>query len=160
MSEDQHTTGSRESHDSPGLVLAALHDRHQVATQVEIDKLLAVQWADMHPVESITQAATVDGSEGELAIAGPGAPLVAEFCIADLALALGMSTDAGRTYLGDAIELRYRLPKLWAVTVSGRVPVWKARRIAQGTKSLCPDAAAYVDTHLAHQAHGCSFAQI
>ena len=106
------------------------------------------------------RAATVDGSEGELAIAGPGAPLVAEFCVADLALAFGMSSDAGRTYLGDAIELRYRLPKLWAVTVSGKVPVWKARKIAQATKSLCPDAAAYVDTHLAHRARRCSFAQI
>ena len=154
MSERQHTTGLGESPDSPDLVLAALHSRHQVATQVEIDKLqLAVAWAVMHPVESIDHgAATVDGTEGELAIAGPGAPLVAEFCVADLALALGMSTDAGRTYLGDAIELRYRLPKLWAVVTTGRVPVWKARRIAQATKPLCLDAAAYVDRHLAHQA--------
>ncbi len=166
MSEAQHHPGfgdeSGESHDSPDQVLAALHDRHLVVNQAEIDKLrLAVDWAVMHPVESIDHgAATVDGTEGELAIAGPGAPLVAEFCVADLALALGMSTDAGRTYLGDAIELRCRLPKLWAVVTSGRVPVWKARRIAQSTKSLCPDAAGYVDRHLAHQAHRCSFAQI
>ena len=162
MSEHQHTTGLEESPDSPDQVLAALHSSHQVATQVEVDKLrLAVAWAVMHPVESIDHgAATVDGTEGELAIAGPGAPLVAEFCVADLALALGMSTDAGRTYLGDAIELRYRLPRLWTVTTSGRVPVWKARKIAQATKTLRPDAASYVDRHLAHQAHRCSFAQI
>src|SRR6478735_2129769 len=161
MSEGYINQSPGESFDSPDLVLAALHDRHLVVTQAEVDKLrLAIQWAVMHPVESITHAATVDSSEGELAIAGAGAPLVAEFCIADLALALGMSTDAGRGYLGDAIELRYRLPKLWAVTVSGRVPVWKARRIAKATKSLCPEAAAYVDTHLAHQARRCSFAQI
>ncbi len=162
MSERQHTTGLGESPDSPGQVLAALHTNHRVATQVDIDKLnLAVAWAVMHPVESIDHgAATVDGTEGELAIAGPGAPLVAEFCVADLALALGMSTDAGRTYLGDAIELRYRLPNLWAVVTAGRVPVWKARRIAQATKPLCIDAAGYVDRHLAHQAHRCSYAQI
>jgi hypothetical protein len=162
MSESQHTTGLGESPDSPDLVLAALHSSHQVATQVEVDKLnLAVQWAVMHPVESIDHgAATVDGTEGELAIAGAGAPLVAEFCVADLALALGMSTDAGRTYLGDAIELRYRLPRLWEVTTTGRVPVWKVRRIAQATKPLCRDAASYVDRHLAQQAHRCSFAQI
>ena len=43
----------------------------------------------------------------------PGAPLVAEFCVAELALVLGMSTDAGQAYLGDAIEIRYRLPGLW-----------------------------------------------
>ena len=162
MSESQHTTGLGESPDSPDQVLAALHSRHLVVSQAEVDQLrLAVAWAVMHPVESIDRgAATVDGTEGELAIAGPGAPLVAEFCVADLALALGMSTDAGRTYLGDAIELRYRLPKLWAVVITGRVPVWKARRIAQATKPLCRDAAAYVDRHLAHQARRCSFAQI
>jgi hypothetical protein len=166
MSEAQHHPGpgdeSAESPDSPDQVLAALHSHHQVVSTAEIGKLqLAIQWATIHPVESITHgAATVDGTEGELAIAGAGAPLVAEFCIADLALALGMSTDAGRTYLGDALELRYRLPKLWAVTVTGRVPAWKARKIAQATKTLCPDAAAYVDRHLAHQAHQCSYAQI
>ncbi|GAA4756737.1 hypothetical protein GCM10023350_47940 [Nocardioides endophyticus] len=166
MSEAQHHPGSgdefEESYDSPDQVLAALHSHHQVVNTAEVAKLrLAVRWAVMHPVESITHgAATVEGTEGELAIAGPGAPLVAEFCVADLALALGMSTDAGRTYLGDALELRYRLPKLWAVVTTGRVPVWRARKIAHATKSLCPEAAAYVDTHLAHQAHRCSFAQI
>jgi hypothetical protein len=165
MSEAQHHPGfgdeSGESHDSADQVLAALHSHHQVATQVEIAKLkLAVDWAVIHPVESIDRAATVDGTEGELAVAGSGAPMVAEFCVADLALALGMSTDAGRTYLGDAIEIRYRLPKIWVAVTTGRVAVWKARKIAHATKSLCVDGAAYVDTHLAHQAQRCSFAQI
>jgi hypothetical protein len=161
MNADQIATGAGESLDSPDLVLAALHAEHQVACAAEIRKLqFAIRWAIMHPVESIDHAATVDGSEGELAIAGAGAPLVAEFCVGDLALALGMSSDAGRTYLGDAVELRYRLPKLWAVTTTGRVPAWKARKIAQATKALCPEAAAYVDRHLAPRAHACSFAQI
>jgi hypothetical protein len=161
MTTSQHHPETGESPDSSDQVLAALHARHLVATQVEVEKLaLAVRWAVMNPVESIDSAATVDGTEGELAIAGEGAPLVAEFCIADLALALGLSTDAGRSYLGAALELRYRLPKLWAVTTTGRVPAWKARKIAQATKALCPEAAAYVDRHLAPRAHACSFAQI
>src|SRR5689334_7950876 len=140
MTESQNTHGSGESMDSPDLVLAALHTEQQVVCAAEIRKLhLAVAWASMHPVESITEgAATVDGSEGELTIAGDGAPLVAEFCIGDLALALGMSTDAGRTYLGDALEIRHRLPQLWTAVTTGRVAVWKARKIAQATKTLCP----------------------
>jgi hypothetical protein len=166
MTTDQHHPGTGaefgESHDSPDQVLAALHDHHLLGNQVEIDKLaLAVQWAIMHPVESIDHgAATADGAEGELAIAGTGAPLVAEFCVADLALALGMSTDAGRTYLGDAIEIRYRLPKIWKAVITGRVAVWKARKIAQATKGLSPQGARHVDIHLAHVAQRCSFAQI
>jgi hypothetical protein len=71
----------------------------------------------MEPVESIDQAAaTVPGTEDELTIAGEGAPLVAEFCVADLGLTLGISTDSARRLLGDALELRYRLPKLWPGT--------------------------------------------
>src|SRR4051794_41437649 len=110
----------------------------------------------MHPVEFLDHAATVPGSGGQLAVAGQGAPLVAEFCVAELALVLEMSTDAGRTYLGDALELRYRLPRLWAAVTTGQVQVWKARKIAQATKSLSRDAAGYVDTHLAPVARRCT----
>ncbi|GAA4718791.1 HNH endonuclease signature motif containing protein [Nocardioides conyzicola] len=161
MSEGQNTTGTGESYDSPDQVLAALHANHQVLATAEVDRLhLAVAWAVMNPADTIDDAATVDGTQGELAVAGPGAPLVAEFCVGDLALALGMSTDAGRTYLGDAVEIRYRLPKIWAAVTAGRVQVWKARKIAQATKPLCRDGARHVDAHLAHHLRRCSFAQI
>ncbi len=96
-------------------MLDALRKRTADLNQAEIDRfILAVEWAVMHPVESIIHAAMVDGTEDELAIAGDGAPLVAEFCVAELALALGMSTGAGKRYLGDAVETRYRLPRLWS----------------------------------------------
>src|SRR6478735_11245736 len=157
MTTSQHL----DSPDTASGVLDALAERHSTVRQAEVDQLkLAVQWAIMHPVESIDQAATVPGTEGQLAIAGPGAPLVAEFCVAELALVLGLSTDAGRNYLGDAVELRYRLPKLWVQVTSGRVPVWKARKIAQATQHLCRQAASYVDRHLAPVAARCSFAQL
>ncbi|HEY0950157.1 MAG TPA: HNH endonuclease, partial [Nocardioides sp.] len=68
---------------------------------------MATEWAAAHPVDDLDDAATVEGTEGELAIAGPGAPLVAEFCVADFALAVGVTTDAGRSYLGDAVEVRH-----------------------------------------------------
>src|SRR6478609_4030680 len=147
--------------DSPTGVLGAVREVHSEITDLEIRKLqLAVEWAIMHPAESILKAATVDGTEDELAIAGPGAPLVAEFCVAELALALGMSTGAGKRYLGDAVETRYRLPRLWKRVVAGEVPVWKARQIASRTIILSADAARFVDQHLAPVAHRCSYAQI
>ena len=34
--------------------------------------------------------------------------------VAEFAAAVGMTTDAGKYYLGQAVELRYRLPRLWA----------------------------------------------
>ena len=147
--------------DTPSGVLAALAERQSVVDRAEVHKLvLAVEWATLHPASSVDTAATVPGSEGQLAIAGEGAPMVAEFCVADLALALGVSTDAGRRFLGDAVEIRHRLPRLWAEVTACRVAVWKARRIAQATVSLVPEAAAYVDRHLAPVAARCSFAQV
>ncbi len=147
--------------DTSSEVLAALHQHTDTVAHAEVEQFaLAVEWACMHPPESVVKAATTDGSEGELMLAGDGAPLVAEFCIAELALALGKSTVAGRRFLGDALETRYRLPRLWARVSAGEVPVWRARRIAQGTLALPADGAAHVDRHLAHVADKCSFAQL
>ena len=70
-------------------------------------------WAITHPAESIEEAETIHlRSFGDTAIpvAGPGAPLVAEFSIAEYAAAIGLPTEAGKRYVGHALELRYRLP--------------------------------------------------
>ena len=52
--------------------------------------------------------------EHEEPIAGPGCPLVAEFCIAELGAVLGISSTAAKKLIGHALELRHRLPRLWA----------------------------------------------
>ena len=147
--------------DGPGSVLAALESTHSVLTDAEVGQFrLAVDWADAHPGDHLDDAATVDGTQGELAIAGPGAPLVAEFCVADFALAVSMTTDAGRSYLGDAVEVRHRLPRLWARVMAGQVAVWRARKIADQTKSLPTDGAEHVDRHIAPVAHRLTWAQL
>ena len=58
------------------------------------------------------------------------------------------------------LELRYRLPRLWARVMAGRLPVWRAGRIADHTTSLPAAGAAHVDRHLAPVAHSCSWAQL
>ncbi len=110
----------------------------------------------MHSVDSLADAAHLwERSYGDtgVPVAGPGAPLVAEFSVAEFAAALGLSTDAGRGYLGEAVELRYRLPRLWARVTGGDLAAWKARRIARATIALTPQAAGFVDGHVAHVAH-------
>jgi hypothetical protein len=110
----------------------------------------AVAWAAMHAADSVHPEAVW---VGEVPIAGEGAPGVAEDAVVELAAALGMSTEAGRSYLGDALELRYRLPRLWARVSAGVVPVWRARRVASATMVLSPAAAAWVDAQVAAYAH-------
>ena len=62
--------------------------------------------------------------------------------------------------VGRILELRYRLPKLWGRVLEGRLPLWRAGRIAEQTTCLPEAGAAHVDQHLAPVAHSCSWAQL
>src|ERR1700712_4003584 len=111
-----------EELDSPSGVLEFVRSNRRVADAAVAAVLLgAVTWAEQHPPESITEAGTwiSGGGDTGLPLAGPGAPLVAEFCIAEFALAIGRSTDSGRMLIADAVELKYRLPMVW-IRVQGR----------------------------------------
>ena len=94
----------------------------------------ACAWADLHPAESIAEA--VRFGDTPVPVAGPGAPLVAEFAVAEFAAAVGLPTETGKAYLGEALELRHRLPHTWARVRAGDLPAWRARRIARATITL------------------------
>ena len=147
--------------DTAAAVLAPVA-RTAAADRAEAEKLqAAVTWAGMHSVDSLDQAATVwDHGETGLPVAGPGAPLVAEFSVTEFAAAIGLPTEAGKAYLGEAVELRYRLRRIWARVVKGDLPAWRARRVARETIALSVEAAAYVDLHVAHVAHKVRPAQL
>ncbi|KQV63241.1 hypothetical protein ASC64_16625 [Nocardioides sp. Root122] len=137
-------------------LLALARDRRATENRAAADLLdLAARWADLHPPESIHHAATftVPGCEHEEPIAGQGAPLVAEFCIAELGAVLGMSTTSAKKLIGHALELRHRLPRLWAQVQAGAVPAWRARSVAEATIHTVPtltmEAAAHVDAQVA-----------
>ncbi|MFN8194678.1 MAG: DUF222 domain-containing protein [Nocardioidaceae bacterium] len=95
-----------------------------------------------------------------LPLAGAGAPMVMEFAVAELAAALGLSTDAGRTLIGQALDLAFRLPATWDQVRAGRVPAWKARRFADQTRSLSQAEAAFVDDQLAAVTGKVTWAQL
>ena len=133
--------------DSTAAVLDGLRSKAAEAHRAEVDKLrLTVVWAVLNEVDPDSDHAN-HGFFGDqpIPVAGEGAPLVAEFAAMELAAALGMSTDAGTTYLGRVLELRYRLPRLWAKLEEGRLPVWRAFRIADHTMTLPVAGAAHVD---------------
>ncbi|NPC95186.1 HNH endonuclease signature motif containing protein [Nocardioides sp. zg-DK7169] len=139
--------------DTPAAVLAFAQRRRAAAQRAEIDVLeAALVWAAMHPEESVADATPMTGLVfGELAVplAGEGAPLVAEFAPMEFGAALGMSTDSARALVGDALELAHRLKRTWKLVRAGRVPLWKARRLAQLTTTLPLDGAEFVDRQLA-----------
>ena len=155
-------TGSPADLDTAAAVLAAAREDTALADAAEARKLQrAVAWAAMHSVDSLAEAATVwDHGETGMPVAGPGAPLVAEFSVTEFAAAIGLPTEAGKAYLGEAVELRYRLDRVWSRVIKGDLPAWRARRVARATMVLSMEAAAYVDRHVAHLAHRVGPAQV
>ena len=140
----------------PAALLASIRSRKAVEDQAAADVLeLAARWADLHPPESIHSAATftVAGCEHEEPIAGTGTPLVAEFCVAELGTVLGITSVSAKKLIGHALELRHRLPRLWAQVHAGRVPAWRARAVADvtihSTPALTVEAARFVDAQVA-----------
>ena len=153
------TASTRTEVDTPAEVLGAVR-ASKVAENLEAARQLqlAVDWAAMHSVDSIHDAATLWaprlGFEEEAAPVGrAGCPVGGGVLVAESAAAIGMPTEVGRLFLGEALELRYRLPRVWKRAVSGDLPAWRARRIARETICLSAEAAGHVDRHVGPVAH-------
>ncbi|WP_134766157.1 DUF222 domain-containing protein [Nocardioides sp. 1609] len=139
--------------------LVAVRASDHAAREAEVARLVAVlDWAAGHTTEADPH--TVTFGERALALGGAGCPAVEEFAAHDLAAALGLSTESGLKYLARALELRHRLPRLWAAVLAGRLAVWKAGRIADATMRLPLDGAGYVDQRLAQAVRSITVTQL
>uniref|UniRef100_UPI0013008826 HNH endonuclease signature motif containing protein n=1 Tax=Desertihabitans aurantiacus TaxID=2282477 RepID=UPI0013008826 len=110
----------------------------------------AARWADLHPAPCPELAATLSerGRDTGCPLAGEGTAQVDVSCLAELAAVLGLSTGAGQRLVGHALELRHRLPRLWALVHAERVPAWRARQVADCTMGLSQEAASFVDAQV------------
>ncbi|WP_300641550.1 HNH endonuclease signature motif containing protein [Nocardioides sp.] len=114
-----------------------------------------------HPDEDAYDAAAaawmarfgMPGADTMLELAGAGAPEVSDFAVTELSVALGRTRESGRLLVGDAVEAKHRLPKVWARLVAGQVTAWRVRRLAQATRGLSAEAVAFVDAQIAHVIH-------
>ncbi len=161
--------------------LATITEARAAAQWAQVVEARAVaHWADQHRVvdpedwavrggisadgramlEDLTHQPGGLGTEGVLRLAGEGAFAVREFAVTDLAVTLGLSEQGARDYVGQVVELRDRLPRLWGQVMAGRLPVWKARRIAEQTIPLNAATAGFVDAQLAEFAHQLSLTRI
>ncbi len=145
-------------------VLDLLVGQRRTADAAEAGLLASVvHLVDLHPVLDPDTAAHdpghdrplqgvptgTGGSSSRVPIAGVGCPEVTEDGVLALAAALGISYRAGLGLVGETLELRYRLPRLWALVQTGRLQAWKARRVARETSFLSIAAVGFVDRHLA-----------
>lgn len=155
MAKQSTTSRLREVEEMSTAELLAAARRHRREADAHEAELLVIagQWADVHPAESVGDEAVFVHGEHVEPIAGPGCPAVAEFCIAELGAVLGLSTTAARRLVGHVLELRHRLPRLLAEVLAGRVPAWRARRVAEATIHAAPaltaESMAWIDAHVA-----------
>jgi hypothetical protein len=135
---------------SPGVdaVLDAALDARRAADREEARLLaLAVHWVDLHPV---TDQDFDNADDDQLArLGGVGTPGIAEFAVEELVAALGLSYHAGMRLVTEAVELCFRLPRLWSLVQDGRLQAWKARQVAAETTGLSRAAVGFVDRHAA-----------
>ncbi len=145
--------GPAASLDDSVAVLAAFRDQVALEDAAGVAQLeLAVRYASYNSAESLAEAAVIPqapGIDAAVPLAGEGAPCISEFAVVEFAAATGRSTDAARHYLGEALELAYRLPKTWAAVQAGQVTGWRARRVATRTQPLPPSGAEWVDGQVA-----------
>ena len=114
-----------------------------------------------HPDEEAYDAAEsawiqrfgMPGADTMLDLAGAGATEVSDFAVTELSTALGRTRESGRLLVGDAIEAKHRLPRVWARLLAGQVTAWRVRRLAQATRGLSAEAAGFVDAQVAHVIH-------
>jgi hypothetical protein len=156
----------RGTHTTATALIDAVRERTTAARVAEAAAFVAVgDWASAHTSDAVVgdpitvlgdwhDATYAEAPAGDhfLELGGPGAPVVAEFCIGEIAAARGSSFDAARRLVGDAVELRWRLPRVHARVAAGEVDVWRGRRIAQATRTLTFEAAGFVDRHVAYVA--------
>jgi len=121
--------------------------------QQGVDRLrLLLHWADLHSPDPQAQPGAVPISKGGdrlVQLGGEGTPPASELCWAELAIALHTGAIALRNQAGQALDLRHRLPQLWALLTQLRVEPWVAQKVATMTRELTCDQAALVDTALA-----------
>ncbi len=134
--------------DDDTLLDAAAANQKAINTSQAHQLALAAQWADLHNADAIGPMVSPHG-EGLIEPGGEGTPGFAEFAPAALAGVLGVSATSATHLIADALDLRHRLPVLWARLQGGGVKVWMARRIAVATRHLTAEAAARVDARLA-----------
>lgn len=106
-------------------------------------------YADLHPPVPATDPSVRAGLETAQRPGGPGTPEMAEFAVDELATATRCSAGRAFLQLGDALDLRHRMPTLFARVRAGQVPVSKVRQVLRAAHTLPLLAARRLDERVA-----------
>jgi hypothetical protein len=106
---------------------------------------LACAWADLHTGEPGEYSPLIERAKF---YGGAGTPAISEFCVAEFGVLHGAGAMTAQMLIADALDLRHRLPRLWAQVRAGQVHAWQARKVAEMTRALSWDACVEIDAQL------------
>jgi hypothetical protein len=121
---------------------------------------LALQYCRVHRVADVEEAATWGDHERgsafecDVRLGNAGTPMVRAGVAPAFGAALGVSTVSAMGLLSNALDLEHRFPLLHAQVEELRLPLWKARRVAEFTYNLSVEACGFIDSELAARAQG------
>jgi len=116
--------------------------RERRAVLVE-DLELCLAWADLHGEEPDVRA---PGGDELIRIGGAGTPMVRDLCFEELSIARRVHLANTRAAMADALDLRHRLPRLWAAVRELTCEPWLARKIARMSRRLAAARVGGVDS--------------
>jgi hypothetical protein len=103
-------------------------------------------FADLHGGDQLEDPRP--GRERRVTLGGQGTPAVGEFAADEIAAELGLSSPRASGLIGDALDLRHRLPRVFTALNQGTVEAWRAHLVARGTRELSRTQAAEVEAEL------------
>jgi hypothetical protein len=115
--------------DAAGTLAAAKANEHTLIAAETRRLQIATHWADLHSGDAIRED-RLPGAEHPIRLGGIGTPTVADFAPAELGCVLRLSDGAAAKLIGDALDLRHRLPLIWTAALAGQAPAYQARHIA------------------------------
>src|SRR5918994_4832489 len=125
--------------------VVATHQTHQAAGCRML--ILGAAWADAHPrmrpVLNEAGKPCPGGDRGRI-FGADSNPEASEFCPVEFGALQSTSTAAAALLIGDALDLRHRLPLIWHRVMASEISPSKARRVAQATRELSDEAAGLV----------------
>ncbi len=137
--------------------LAAVEARVRARRTGEIEDLLLVaQWCDLHSLDPQAVPGAAPRSRGGdrlLQIGGEGSPEVAELCFEELAIARRSGDIATQHYAADVLDLRHRLPGVWAALHQLQLDAWVALKVARMSRKLGKDQVSVVDAAVSAAVH-------
>ena len=134
--------------DAAETLAAAEANEHTLITAETRRLQIAAHWADLQPGDAVVES-RLPGAEHPVRLGGDGTPTVADFAPAELGCVLKISDGSAARLIGDALDLRHRLPRIWTAAQAGQVPAYQARHIASATRHLTVAQAGWVDAQLA-----------